>query len=198
MNQKFIDIPNLNKSILKAASSLVMRLSIISACALAGATLCSCDKSIAWSESLTLPKEGWDSSAPADFNIDPAAYARPQGHSRFAEATNRAIGDTLPRLNGVFTATLSLRYTDECPLREVRLQIERASLRDEIHTDTIAMPLYDDRGHNLGRGRFGIYETSARLPRPLRVNEGTILSVTPIGIPSPTPGLASITLTLNR
>lgn len=153
-----------------------------------------CDKNVAWTDTVSIPEKGWTSDHQIIFELDPKAYEPEE--NKYELMTARAVGDTVPRLRGDFHAYLSLRYKEDCIARSVRLAFEQASLDDEIRTDTLEFRLFDDAGRSLGRGRFGINETSVILPYPLKAGLGTVITVTPVNYPEPITNLLSLTLTL--
>lgn len=156
-----------------------------------------CRKSVEWSHTVAVPADGWDNECPVIFSIDPQAYL-PKNADRFKEMTDRAMGDTLPRLHGRYRAILSLRYLDDCNAASLRLVVESASLERDIHTDTITVPLFSADGRPLGKGRFGLNEVSVTFPEPYEVTSGSILTVTPVEYSTPVTGLQYVTLILEN
>lgn len=155
-----------------------------------------CDKNIAWTETVSLPVKGWTQSQPIVFNLDPEAY-KPEVN-KYEYMTSKAIGDTIPRLKGIFQAHLSLRYKDDCNASDMKIVVERAALDTEITRDTIAIRFFDNDGAAEGHGRFGLNETSIPLNSPLIVSDGTTITVLPIDYKTPVTGLLSLTLTLKH
>lgn len=154
-----------------------------------------CRRDIVWSESRSIPSNGWTSSMPLDFILDPAAY-EPPAANRFAEYTARAIGDTTERIIGSYHASLSLRYLKNCNAEVLDLVAEKSGLNEPITTDTLRFQLFDAEGYPVGKGRLGIYETTISLPGIFKVKEGTKLSVGPIEYSDTITGVTDITLFL--
>lgn len=158
--------------------------------------LSSCDKNVAWTDTVSIPERGWTSDHPVVFNLDPKAYEPEE--NKYVLMTARAVGDTVPRLRGNYHAILSLRYKDDCNARSVRLALEKVSLDTDIRRDTITFTLFHDGGGSAGHGRFGLNETTLNLPYPFTADNGTTLTVTPLTYSAPIIGMLSITLTLSH
>lgn len=156
-----------------------------------------CRDDLKWTDTVQIPSDGWTDGMPAVFELDPQAYLAPESN-RFAEITSRIIGDTLPRLSGLYNARISLRYADNCNARDFRIATELASLDRDITTDTISVTLFNADGTPVRPGRYGINEVSVVLPSPLDVTQGTTLTLTPISYSEPIKGMLSISLILSE
>lgn len=156
-----------------------------------------CRRAVEWTHTISVPTDGWDNSSPVIFQLDPQAYL-PKNADRFEEMTAHAVGDTLPRLHGLYRAHLSLRYLDDCNASSLRLLAESASLEREVRTDTIIIPLFDADGTPHGSGRFGLNEVSVVLPSPYEVNAGATLTITPADYTTPVSGVQSVTFILEN
>lgn len=155
-----------------------------------------CDKDVAWTDTVSIPEQGWTPESPLTFELDLKAYEPEE--NRFVRMTAQAVGDTVPRLRGDFSASVSLRYRDDCNARSLRVVMESASLDREITTDTLTFRLFSPEGESVGQGRFGLNETTLRLPAPLTVSEGTVITFTPLDYSTPVTDLLSLTLTLRH
>ncbi len=155
-----------------------------------------CRDDIKWCESRKIPAEGWLSGEIIEFNLDPAAY-QPNPENRFAEMTARAMGDTLPRCLGTYQAVLAFRYVDKCNVSRLDLILEKAGLDEPISTDTLRIPLFLPDGTPIGKGRFGIFETSIVVP-DFKVSNGTLLSLRPATEADTIRGLSDVTLLLTQ
>lgn len=155
-----------------------------------------CRNDIIWSQSSEVPSEGWMPSDMVEFNLDPSAYD-PKPSNRFAEITARAIGDTAVRNLGIFRASLAIRYLEDCNASEISLIAEKAGLDESISTDTLRIPLFDSSGRPVGKGRFGIYETSVDI-FPFKVAEGTVISFRPMEFKDTIRGITDLTLLLHK
>ena len=96
-----------------------------------------------------------------------------------------------------FDIVVSLRYTDNCPLRDLPIDIEKASLdNDSIISQHCLIPLFDMEGKISGKGNYGIYEAKKVLFRDAIYEEGYYISIsTP---QQDTSGLLSIGVTLEK
>ncbi|MDE7463339.1 MAG: gliding motility lipoprotein GldH [Muribaculaceae bacterium] len=157
----------------------------------------SCREDIAWSGVRKIDSDGWKSGDYVDFNLDPSAYDYPYA-DKYEEMTAKAIGDTAVRLQGNFRAVVGLRYNIDCGAAEVKIVMERSSLRSETSTDTLTFPLFSPNGEPLGKGRYGVYETSVEVPHPLLVDEGSVVSFTPVAYSSEIKGCMALSLILKK
>lgn len=155
-----------------------------------------CRKDVIWSETINLNPEGWDPQSPAIFEIDKAPYYL-HHKNNIKESTARAIGDTLQSMQGIFKASLSLRYTDKCTTSDLRLVIEHASLDNPVSTDTITLTLFNPDGTPAGSGHYGIYEVIHPVSDHLIVDQGCIISVVPLNYNVNPAGIESATLILH-
>lgn len=158
-----------------------------------------CNDDVAMTETHRLDSNGWSASETIDFNLDPEAYKKPESN-RFAKITAAATGDTIKRLHGDYEARLALRYRDDCNAASVQIVVEHISLDNDednhASPDTITFPLFTETGKASGSGRFGIYESSVALPKPIHIYEGSVISVHPVEYNTLPVGLTDITLTL--
>ncbi len=111
-----------------------------------------------------------------------------------------------------YTASLSLRYSDKCPERMVKLIVEKESLDGIARPDTILVTLFNedgtpanDRMENTGinsvyRGKglnLGIYEKSVILGRDTPIPPMMRIAITPASS-VPIRGISHLTLLLSK
>ncbi|MDE5774221.1 MAG: hypothetical protein K2H86_07175 [Muribaculaceae bacterium] len=156
--------------------------------------LTSCNpNNVVWCETNATDPDGWSSLQSIEFAL------QPQDSALWLE--QRPV-----------TTTLSLRYTEECPERIVRLRIERESLDSICPPDTITLELFNedgspnnDRNDNHLRGSIyhghglslGVYEKRVILSRSERVAPLMRIAVTPISA-EPIRGVSHLTLLMQQ
>lgn len=169
---------------------------ILFAC-IATTLLWGCRNDIAWSDSKTVPADGWNADQSIEFMIDPVAYL-PQPENKYAEMTKKAMGDTVKRYLGNYTGRLALRYMPDCNTDTLRLVVAQESLTAYQRTDTISVLLFDTSGRPTGTGHLGIFEKELPLPTKVRILEGSFITVTPVPYSEKITGLKDITLILGE
>lgn len=73
---------------------------------------------------------------------------------------------------------LSIRYSDNCHIKKLPLEIEYSSLnKDSIYKKKFMVALFDDEDHFKGKGNFGVYEDIIPLLENQPAEEGFFISV---------------------
>lgn len=155
--------------------------------------LTSCRQEVAWCETQSIGSEGWSSLQSIEFAL---------------QEKDSAIW--LSR--APYTVSLSLRYSDKCPERRVKLITERESLEGIARPDTLLVTLFNDEGSPAndrkettvidsifgGKGlNLGIYEKSVIICRDTPIPPMMRIAVTPAtGVP--VMGITHLTLMISR
>lgn len=64
-------------------------------------------------------------------------------------------------INNIYNLFLVVRYTDQCKLKYLKLNVESSSFNyDSIHNEVVKIDLFDNDNHFCGKGGFGFYENS--------------------------------------
>lgn len=168
-------------------------LSIISAMIiLVGLTSCN-PNNVVWCETNATDPEGWTSLQSLEFALQPKDSA-------------------LWLERHPVTTTLCFRYSEKCPKRILRLQIERESLDSICRPDTITVELFNEDGtpnndrndNNLrgsiyrGRGlSLGVYEKRVILSQREIVAPMMRIAVTPLST-APILGVSHVTVLMQE
>lgn len=164
---------------------------------IAASLLVGCRNDVAWSDSKSLPKDGWTADQTIEFMVDPEAY-RPEPEDKYAEMTKKAMGDTAKRYLGTYGGRLTLRYLPSCNIDTLRVVVTGESLTSNQRTDTLTFPLFNNSGNPVGKGHLGIFETEVTIPGQVKITRGSFITVTPLPYAEKIIGLTDLTLLLSR
>ena len=77
-----------------------------------------------------------------------------------------------------YKVALIIRYSDECKVKSLPLNIEYASLvNDSIKEKKIVLPLFDEQKYNNGKSNFGVYESEYLLFECQAPEDGFFISI---------------------
>lgn len=77
-----------------------------------------------------------------------------------------------------YKVALIIRYSDECQVKSLPLNIEYASLvNDSIKEKKIVLPLFDEQKYNNGKSNFGVYESEYLLFERQAPEDGFFISI---------------------
>lgn len=107
--------------------------------------------------------------------------------------------DSSLAVDGRFDLILAVRYTEECKAREVVMDIEEFSLKQE-RPDTIgaALQLFNEFEEPLGKGIYSIYEITDTIRRNFKIEDGYSVSVSSPVAPDKTKGIRAIGVILSK
>lgn len=68
-------------------------------------------------------------------------------------------------MNDRYKVNLIVRYTDNCKIKGVPLEVEMTSMKmDSVFSCHLEVPLFDNEDNALGKGSYGVFETEQTIP----------------------------------
>ena len=83
----------------------------------------------------------------------------------------------LYQLSGPFEISITLRFSEACALKYLPLQIELQANMDSISSYQLNIDFFDNIGHSLGKGNYGIYELVTPLTKISDIDECFFVSL---------------------
>lgn len=123
-------------------------------------------------------KNGWDPEEPLVFMPWPA--------------------DSAETLSRTYRLTLHVRYKSENPIPPLPISILIEDDEGNTHTDTVTVALFDNAGHPLGTGKWGIYMAGDTLMRSLLLQPGFLVTLSPLLPKQSTRGILDVGLSLEE
>lgn len=91
---------------------------------------------------------------------------------------NATESDSLDVISGTHNVVIIVRYTYDCPSKDLVLYLEETSLAQEKpDSATLKLNLFNGEGRRVGKGGYGIFEIADTIRRNERINDGYTVSV---------------------
>lgn len=140
-------------------------------------TACAQFGDIAYSDSRRISPECWRSDEILEFVPDSAVTC------------SRGV---------LYDIDLGVRHNEDYPYRDLRLAVQYESYDAPMRSDTLTIPMCDNRGRWLGSGSRLLYEVQLPLRNSVELPEGFTISISPVGGTECIPGVTDIVLTIRR